>query len=634
MRASIRLGLAAFAGVLAGDACTRRVFECISEENCISRGVQGVCQESGFCSYPDDECPSDQRYDEFAGDGLAHECVPEDEGTSSNGTTSSSGVTSTDGGSSDTGGCVPECIDRDGDGYGVGPTCAGGDCDDDNPAHFDACVYVSPTGNDEADGSRDAPWLTFARAIPALGPGMSLVLLDGVYEPATTGMLHVDCGVDGNAAIGTDGAPIGVRAENERVPELASGGMTSAVSISNCGFWNLHGLRVRGGDLPESQGGAGSSVASIDDSHDIVVRRLLASHNNRHFNSNLLTMDGSSGVLVEEAELYDFQEDGVSTSGCDHVVFRRCFANSRGHPDLQGCDPMCLDHELGCCSADYYDTAFELWYGTVDSALENCIVDGPIGMAFSLGDGARNVAIRGSIVLDGSTYGAFIAATQPEIETVGNTIEDLLVIGASALGVYLRSTTDTSIRGATLLRSGTAFNADENSAPLCAELGGGCSFTAERVLAQGGDGSGFAVTAQQPWQIDSCNAFDNSTDFYVPVEEDIADDADHIRYSLSIDANIGTAVDQCAVYVPEGTPMSGAAADGSDIGATILWRIEGDITDVPLWDPATGSFPCGAIIDGANDEPTLSCAGVHTRLNVFANGCAVPAAYPPPTECE
>jgi hypothetical protein len=627
MRVSIRLGLAAFAGVLAGDACTQRVFECSGADNCISRGVQGVCEASGFCSYPDGECPTGQRYDEFAGDGLAHECVPDPAATTD--ATSSGEETS----GTDTGGCVPECIDHDGDGYGVGPSCAGADCDDDNPAHFDACVYVSPAGNDEGDGSRDAPWLTFARAIPALGPGMSLVLLDGVYEPGTTGMLHVDCGVDGNAAIGTDVAPIGVRAENERVPELSTGGAAAAVRVANCGFWTLHGLRLRGGDLAGSVGGVGDSLASISDSHHIVMRRLLASRDNRYFNGDLLYVVGTDDVLVEEAELYEFHGNAVSAYSSNRLVLRRSYANSRGWADLPECDPECIDADRGCCTTDVYDVAFSLWTDMVDSAIENCIVEGPIGMGFAVGDGSTGVAIRGSMVLEGSSYGAFIAATQTGRETVGNSIEDLLVLGGNALGVYLRSTTDTRISGATLLRSGTGFNADENSAPLCPELAGGCSFTAERVIAQGSEQTGIAAVAQDAWDIHSCNAFDNSPDYYSPVEEDIADDADHIRHSLSIDSNIGTALDQCAVYVPPGTPMSGAAVDGSDIGATILWRIEGTPTDVPLWDPATGAFPCGAIIDGVNDEPSSSCAGVHTRLNVFTNGCPVPAEYPAPDEC-
>lgn len=635
MRASIRLGLVAFAGVLVGDACTRRVFECIAADNCISRGVQGVCEDPGFCSYPDAECPSHQRYDEFAGDGLAYECVPEDDATGSGGATpSSSGATRTDDGTSDTGGCIPECIDRDGDGYGVGPSCAGEDCDDDNPAHSDACVYVSPDGSDETgNGTRELPYLSFTHALPLLGPGTSLVLLDGAYEIGTTGMLQVDCAAEGGPPSGTDGAPIGVRAENERMAALVSDGSTPALTLDNCGWWTLHGLRVRSGDLRESEGGSGSTVARINDSHDIVVRRLLASHNNRYFNNDLLSFSASSRVLVEEAEFYDFQAGAVDSSGSDNLVFRRCYANNRGYPDLDTCDPNdgCDDHEIGCCSKDYYDTAFALLYGTSDSAIENCIVDGPIGMGFSLVEGATNDAIRGSIVLDGSSYGAFVAAAQTGSVTVGNTIEDLLVIG-SDLGVYLRSTTDTSVRGATLLRSGTAFSADQNSAPLCLELSGGCSFTAERVLAQGSEGSGFGVSAEQaPWTIVSCNSFGNGADY--PIAEEIGDDEDYIQYSMSVDANIGTAVDQCAVYVPEGTPMSGAAADGSDIGATILWRIEGAVTDVPLWDPETGSFPCGAIIPGINDEPTLSCTGVNTRLNVFTNGCPVPPEYPAPTEC-
>lgn len=43
---------------------------------CIVGGVAGQCESVGFCSFPDTGCPSGQRYGEFAGAGLAYDCVP------------------------------------------------------------------------------------------------------------------------------------------------------------------------------------------------------------------------------------------------------------------------------------------------------------------------------------------------------------------------------------------------------------------------------------------------------------------------------------------------------------------------------------------------------------------------------
>lgn len=635
MRASIRLGLAAFAGALAGEACTHRVFECLTEDNCISRGVQGVCEDTGFCSYPDPECPSRQRYDEFAGDGLAHECVPD--GDTATGSADAS-ATSSDGGTGDTDGCVPQCIDHDGDGYGVGPSCAGVDCDDDNAAHSDRCVYVVPGGDDAtADGSMAAPWGTIGAGLVglgALGPGSSLVLLDGVYDASTTGLVHVDCREGGNAIAGTAEQPFSVRAANERAAEIVGGGVDAAVSVVGCGWWRVHGLRGRGGDLRGSEGGQSTEVARVVSSHDIVLRRLLVSHNNRIFNSDLVAVHLSTDVLVEETEAYLFHRTAFLVWESERVTFRRCYANSRGYEDLPDCGDG-SDPEVPYCSSpsDGGDVGFSAYRGVVDAAFENCVVEGRTGDGFSIGNDNVGIAVRGSIVNGDIDLGVIAGASDVGTTVVGTSIEDLLVVAPRSVAVFVRSTTETSIAGATILRSaGGGVDADQSSSAPCADIPSGCSFTAERVLVQGSAGSGFDVSDQDPWSIESCNAFDNGTNY--PGDEDIADDADNIRHSLSVDANIGTALDQCAVYVPAGTPMSGAAADGGDIGATILGRIEGAPTETPLWDPETGAFPCGAIVPGVNDEPSTSCAGLHTRLNVFTNGCPIPEGYASPPACE
>ncbi len=63
------------AGALLGVlvACgTSSAFTCVEDEQC----GDGTCQQDvGYCSFIDDVCPSGERFGEFAGDGLALECV-------------------------------------------------------------------------------------------------------------------------------------------------------------------------------------------------------------------------------------------------------------------------------------------------------------------------------------------------------------------------------------------------------------------------------------------------------------------------------------------------------------------------------------------------------------------------------
>jgi hypothetical protein len=64
-------------GLAIGLACGGLVaFECDEDTQCTSETQQGVCQPTGYCSFPDDECPSGQRYGDRAASGVAGRCVP------------------------------------------------------------------------------------------------------------------------------------------------------------------------------------------------------------------------------------------------------------------------------------------------------------------------------------------------------------------------------------------------------------------------------------------------------------------------------------------------------------------------------------------------------------------------------
>jgi hypothetical protein len=74
--------------------------------------------------------------------------------------------------------------------------------------------------------------------------------------------------------------------------------------------------------------------------------------------------------------------------------------------------------------------------------------------------------------------------------------------------------------------------------------------------------------------------------------------------------------------------MKEAGKDRADIGANVLYRYQdGVLTNIPLWDPSTGKFPCGRVIAGLNDIQESSCFDVHQRLNVNTNGCPFPSSF-------
>ena len=70
------------ATIILGGACSGVVaFECAEDTQCTDGSLQGVCQPTGYCSFPDERCESGQRYGDRAPTGLARRCVPVGEAT-------------------------------------------------------------------------------------------------------------------------------------------------------------------------------------------------------------------------------------------------------------------------------------------------------------------------------------------------------------------------------------------------------------------------------------------------------------------------------------------------------------------------------------------------------------------------
>lgn len=67
-------------------------FPCNTDDDCIAGSVFGVCQPAGFCSFPDADCASGQRYGAHAGGGLAQDCVDVGTTTSADATTAGDGT--------------------------------------------------------------------------------------------------------------------------------------------------------------------------------------------------------------------------------------------------------------------------------------------------------------------------------------------------------------------------------------------------------------------------------------------------------------------------------------------------------------------------------------------------------------
>ena len=67
--------LVAGALALGGSCIESEPFECETDAQCNLDGEPGRCQETGYCAYEDEECPSGLRYSLDSPEELAGECT-------------------------------------------------------------------------------------------------------------------------------------------------------------------------------------------------------------------------------------------------------------------------------------------------------------------------------------------------------------------------------------------------------------------------------------------------------------------------------------------------------------------------------------------------------------------------------
>src|SRR5688572_26537010 len=110
--------------------------------------------------------------------------------------------------------------------------------------------WVAPKGSDDAKCTAEAPCRTLDLRRLGVKAGDTVIAKDGTY-----GRLRIICGAENpalsggrcdgknaNAPCGTAGAPITIRAENERMARLEVDGSQSALHVEGCQHLVLEGF--------------------------------------------------------------------------------------------------------------------------------------------------------------------------------------------------------------------------------------------------------------------------------------------------------------------------------------------------------------------------------------------------------
>lgn len=144
-----------------GACASDNEFQCLEDSACSNDGIEGLCQPTGYCSFPDPDCESGYRYGELA-DAFAEQCVPVDDGstgvpdatTTSPQTTAAADPVCGNGSVEDGEACDGDALDNEScvsRGFDGGTLACGEDCTfDDSGCHL--CGDSMIGGDEACDG--------------------------------------------------------------------------------------------------------------------------------------------------------------------------------------------------------------------------------------------------------------------------------------------------------------------------------------------------------------------------------------------------------------------------------------------------------------------------------------------------
>lgn len=207
--ATVRIVLAG--AIACASACGGSgVFECESDEQCRAGAVDGACQGNGYCSFPDEGCPTGHRFGAAAPAGVANTCVEPIESTGSTG----------------------------------GPTNGSTLPNPDDGPQLDSSTADPTTGTTQALDGESSESLGSTSAISGSSGDDSAATTTGVIESCGTLSIVDEFDADGIDPMWSVTAPLGTTVEQQ-------GGQLE-ISVSWGPGWRAGNIRM---DLPPLSGG-------------------------------------------------------------------------------------------------------------------------------------------------------------------------------------------------------------------------------------------------------------------------------------------------------------------------------------------------------------------------------------------
>jgi nitrous oxidase accessory protein NosD len=343
------------------------------------------------------------------------------------------------------------------------------------PRDFSREWYVSPSGSDRAEGSKEAPFRTIGRALKAVGPGEAIQVLPGRYAESVV--------IDGAVKAGRSDAPITLRAEG-RV-RLFPGGRGALVQVRKP-YWIVDGFEI------DVRGQPRFAVIFEGNTEGSVLR---GSHiHSGTLGGGVTTFGGARGVTVEGNHIHDFRKKprGDSHGVVVQATSRDITIRDNDIHDNSGDSVQCLKPDrAGQAPARGVVIEGNRLYSNDENAVDikTCrdvvVRDNDMhgfrksatsaGEAVVVHYSARNVIVEGNRISDagrGISVGGVKDGGQPsptEVEVKDNRITDIFRgQGGDGVGIRVENARDVKVEGNTIDQTegyGMMLGLGANNAP-------------------------------------------------------------------------------------------------------------------------------------------------------------------------
>lgn len=322
---------------------------------------------------------------------------------------------------------------------------------------FGATWYISPTGDDEANGQTDStPWATLTYAYTQMSGGDTLVFINGTYDMQLFPPV---------ALSGSEGNPTIFRAQNSGYAIIAPSSLDTTYGVSGSifvwsntsrgrmGYFDFEGLFAIGYGEHNAIGVFSMDYADPDTemTHHINFRECGARGSAKDVNvSAPVEIMGSTDILFEDGYAFGYGRKAMEVYGARNVTVRRLVVR---HDWWEGDSYLPNDPRVQVTC-----------YNTVYSTFENIIAldAGPhpavrspdrAGLVLS-GNAADGTSIAGSD--HSGYYGCIVLNNQPAsgyfngIEINGGsgdpatnlTVQDVVIIDSSGYGLNVHDNVD------------------------------------------------------------------------------------------------------------------------------------------------------------------------------------------------